>query len=341
MATQFERFNPKAVRACAWAVLGLLCLAVPIQAKAQEGGALGAGVTALNAGKYDNAVRQLSTAIASSSISPGEAAKALYLRGIAYRKLNQPARSISDLGAAMWLGLPPSDRLKAQVNRGLAYRAAGLNEQGEAELAAAKKSNSDEVARLIAEDGGATSNNTAIAAFSTEVRAADAGSSSSAALNESGPSFASTVTAANTPPPGRAPDASPNWSTSVSNGPSTSAPPPPREERAPAPGSWSTTTTDASAGDSSSGGSRVGRWINSWKGDSSSEAPPPQAETAPAPRATTEAPPRPQASAPSSGWDAQNSDRHRGREARGRRRWRLLYITARRKPLPGRGRSSL
>lgn len=299
MATQFERFNPMTLRACAWAVLGLLCFAAPIQAKAQEGGALAAGVTALNAGKYDNAVRQLSTAIASSSISPGEAAKALFLRGIAYRKLNQPARSISDLGAAMWLGLPPSDRLKAQVNRGLAYRAAGLNEQGEAELAAAKKSNGDEVARLIAEDGGATSNNTAIAAFSTEVRAADAGSTPS---GDSGPGFASTVTAANTPP-GRAADASPNWSTSVSNGPSASSPPPPRES-APAAGSWSTTTTDASADSSSSGGSRVGRWINSWKGDSSSDAPPPQAENAPPPRAAVEAPPRSQA-APSSGWDAQ------------------------------------
>jgi hypothetical protein len=303
MATQFEPSNPKAARACFWAVLALLCLAAAIPAKAQEGGAIAGGVAALNSGKYDSAVRQLSTAIASSSITPGEAAKALYLRGIAYRKMNQPARSISDLGAAMWLGLPPSDRLKAQVNRGLAYRAAGLAEQGEAELAAAKKSNSEEVARLIAEDGGATSNNTAIAAFSTEVRAADAGSSS-AASNNSGPSFSSTVTAANTPPPGRAADASPNWSTSVSNAPSTAAPPPPREEKAPAPGSWSTTTTDASAESSSSGSSRVGRWINSWKGDSNSDSPPPQAESAPPPRAATEAPSRPQA-APSSGWDAQ------------------------------------
>ncbi len=301
MATQFERFNPKAVRACVWAVLGLLCLAATFPAKAQEGGALAGGVAALNSGKYDSAVRQLSTAIASSSISPGEAAKALFLRGLAYRKMNQPARSISDLGAAIWLGLPPSDRLKAQVNRGLAYRAAGLNEQGEAELAAAKKANSEEVARLIAEDGGATSNNTAIAAFSTEVRAADGGSSSSPASNDSGPGFASTVTAP--PPPSRTADASPNWSTSVSSGPSTSAPPPPREEKAPAAGSWSTTTTDAAADDSSSGSSRVGRWINSWKGDSSSDAPPPQAESAPPPRAAEPAP-RAQA-APSSGWDAQ------------------------------------
>ena len=103
---------------------------------------------------------------------------------------------------------------------------------------------------------------------------------------------------------GRAADASPNWSTSVSSGPSTSAPPPPREEKAPAAGSWSTTTTDAAADNSSSGSSRVGRWINSWKGDSSSEAPAPQAESAPPPRAAEPAP-RAQAAAPSSGWDAQ------------------------------------
>jgi hypothetical protein len=303
MATKFEPFNSISLRASIGVVLtALLCIAVP--ASAQEGGALAGGVAALNSGKYDSAVRQLSTAIASNGISPGEAAKALYLRGIAYRKMNQPARSISDLGAAMWLGLPPPDRLKAQVNRGLAYRAAGLSEQGEAELAAAKKANSDETARLIAEDGGATSNNTAIAAFSTEVRAADAGSSSSAASNDSDPGFASTVTAP--PPSSRTADASPNWSTSVSGGPSTSAPPPPRAESAPAAGSWSATTTDASADNSSSGSSRVGRWINSWRGESSSDAPPPQAGSAPPPpRAAAEAPPRSQSQAPSSGWDAQ------------------------------------
>jgi hypothetical protein len=305
MATQFEPFKPKAGRACVWAILGVLCLAATIPAKAQEGGAIAGGVAALNSGKYDSAVRQLSTAIASSNIAPGEAAKALYLRGIAYRKMNQPARSISDLGAAMWLGLPPSDRLKAQVNRGLAYRAAGLSEQGEAELAAAKKANSGETARLIAEDGGASSNNTQIAAFSTEVRAADAGPSSTAP-SSSGPGFASTVTAPPAPTPSRTADASSNWSTSVSSGGSTSAPPPPREEKARAPGSWSTTTTtDAPTESSSSGSSRVGRWINSWKGDSNSDAPPQAPESAPPPRATTEAAPRAQVAAPSSGWDAQ------------------------------------
>src|SRR5262245_22057494 len=116
MATQFTPLNSwRARRRLGVLALFTLFCAVSTSASAQESGALASGVAALNAGKYDNAVRQLSNAIGSSGISPGEAAKALYLRGIAYRKLNQPARSISDLGAAMFLGLPPADRLKAQV----------------------------------------------------------------------------------------------------------------------------------------------------------------------------------------------------------------------------------
>ena len=38
---------------------------------------------------------------------------ALYLRGIAYRKMGESARAIADLGAAIWLGLPAPDKVKA------------------------------------------------------------------------------------------------------------------------------------------------------------------------------------------------------------------------------------
>ena len=60
-------------------------------------------------GKYDAAVRQLSSTINAEEVSPSDAAQALYLRGIAYRKLGESARAIADLGAAMWLGLPGPD----------------------------------------------------------------------------------------------------------------------------------------------------------------------------------------------------------------------------------------
>ena len=99
-----------------------------------------------------------------------EAARALYLRGIAYRKLGQPARALSDLGAAIFLGLPDEDRVKALVNRGLAYQAAGLSSQGDAEIAQARRvGGSGAVDQLIAEGGGTPASAASVAAFSTSV----------------------------------------------------------------------------------------------------------------------------------------------------------------------------
>ncbi|MGV1013845.1 MAG: hypothetical protein ACOYB4_02630, partial [Methyloceanibacter sp.] len=165
-------------------------------AQAQEAG-LKNGAAALNAGNYDNAVRLLSSTVNSDGASPGDAAKALYLRGIAYRKLGQPSRAIADIGAAIWLGLPGSDRVRAQVNRGLAYRAAGLSKEAEADFVAARKSGgSGEVDKIIAQDGAGS---TAVAAFSTEVRP------------ESAAAPAQTAVATRS-----APTAPGDWSTSVS-----------------------------------------------------------------------------------------------------------------------------
>ena len=143
-------------------------LAIFNLAQAEEAG-LKNGAASLAGGKYDAAVRQFSAAINADSAAPGEAAKALYLRGIAYRKLNQPARAIADFGAAMWLGLPEGDRVKALVNRGLAYQSAGLAKEGEADIALARKSGGGGVDQLIAEGGGSAEGAASIAAFSTSV----------------------------------------------------------------------------------------------------------------------------------------------------------------------------
>src|SRR6266481_2867011 len=95
------------------------------------------------------------------------------------------SRAIADLGAAIWLGLPDQDRVKALVNRGLAFQAAGLSSQGEAELAQARKvGGSGAVDQLIAEGGGSAGTTADIAAFATEVRAEDQGGSSAAARAE-------------------------------------------------------------------------------------------------------------------------------------------------------------
>ena len=70
------------IRACAL-LLGVSLVLVGMPAQAQDG--LKSGAASLSAGKYDAAVRQLSAAINSSGSSAGQAAKALYLRGDAYR----------------------------------------------------------------------------------------------------------------------------------------------------------------------------------------------------------------------------------------------------------------
>src|SRR5262249_56415672 len=99
--------------------------------------------------KYDAAVRQFSATINADNVAPPEAAKALYLRGIAYHKLNQPSRAIADFSAAMWLGLPEGDRVKALVNRGLAYQSAGLAKGSGTRIALGRKAGRGEVGQLI------------------------------------------------------------------------------------------------------------------------------------------------------------------------------------------------
>jgi tetratricopeptide (TPR) repeat protein len=155
--------------------LAALCLVAP--ARAQDDGGLGAGASAFSAGKYDTAVKQLSAALRSESIKPSTAAKALYFRGIAYQKIGQPSRAIADLGAALWLGLSSSERVQALVNRSLAYRAAGLKREADAELSLARKEDKNrEVDQLLADGGGGGGGGTAaIAAFSTEVQEEETG----------------------------------------------------------------------------------------------------------------------------------------------------------------------
>jgi tetratricopeptide (TPR) repeat protein len=297
-------------------ILGtLLAVLVPTaiaSAIAEEGGAsaaLSGGTTALSGGKYESAVKQLSAALNGDKISPGEAAKAFYLRGIAYQKLGQSARAIADLGAAIWLGLPASDRVKAQVNRGLAFRAAGLNSQAEAEIASARKDDQGgEVDRLLADGGGPASSTASIAAFATELRADGQGvtastsrvSAADARANaEPMPSFGSTVMGGQASPPPRAgapapqptrtADASAQRTTPTAN---SEEQPSARQTAAPTPSAWSTSvsqsgnqaqleptvTSDAAADTSSGGGNRLTRWWGSLKSSAGSQSAPPPSE---------------------------------------------------------------
>ena len=250
----------------------LLALCVPLHApgaSAQESTALKQGAASLEAGKYETAVRQLTAAVNAENASAADAAKALYLRGMANRKLGQQARAISDLGAAVWLGLAGADRTKALINRGLAYRAAGLTQQAEAEIALARKSgSSSEVEKLIAEDGGPAPSAGAVTAFSTEVR--------SESEAETVSPFATPAPTPAAPPP------------SSAEAPAAAPASKPRESS-----SWSTSVDDGSA-PASSGGNRLTRWFSSVTGPSDApQPPPPPTETAS------------RQTAPTTGWGAQ------------------------------------
>jgi hypothetical protein len=294
MADHRKSFRPRRLafggrnlqRAALFAAAILLC-AGATSTHAQDGG-LKNGAASLAAGKYDAAIRQLSATINSESASTDDAAKALYLRGIAYRKLGEPARAAADLGAAIWLGLPEGDRVKALVNRGLAYKAAGLAREGEVELAAARKlGGSGAVDTIIAEGGGAPEGAAAIAAFATEVRP------------ESAPSFSAEAAPPVESPPTRTANASP--------------------------GAWNTSVADE-AQPSGSGGNRLTRWFGSLTDSPSSEtaapAPPPESPaqaSAPAPRP---------AAAPTTGWSTTTEGQGAPAEAssgEGTSRWARLF----------------
>jgi SPOR domain len=300
-------FGGRSIPAACLLAASLILAAVPSALRAEEAG-LKNGAASLAAGKYDAAVRQLSATVNSSSASPSNAAKALYLRGIAYRKLGESARAVADLGAAIWLGLPQDDRVKALVNRGLAYRAAGLSKEGEAELAAARKlGGSRTVDDLVAEGGGAPEGAAAIAAFATEVRPGDDdASSASRPRSKSVTSFRTAATGDQAPPP-------------------SSEPPPPRTADA-SPGTWSTSVDNGSQPSSSSGGNRLTRWFGSLT-DSSSESTAPAPQPAPAQTAKPPKPSAPPAAASSSSWSTSTETQEASSAGAGetQSRWSRLF----------------
>lgn len=243
----------------ALALLGAL-MVVPDGAVSQEIG-LKRGEASLGVGQYEDAVRQLSATVNDSKSTPEQAAKALYLRGIAYRKLGFPGQAISDIGAAVWLGLSGSDKTRALVNKGLAYRAAGLSSQAEDALAQARRSSgAGEVDRLVSQDGGAQP----IGSGSSDIVAS--GSPGGSIWNSIVPSFGSSSSS----------------SASSSSSPGSTAEPAQAEQpqetqtaaAAPSTG-WNAEVSDASSEPS---GNAVSRWFGSLTGDS---APAPTAPIAP------------------------------------------------------------
>lgn len=91
------------------------------------------GVNALGQGRTDAAVSSLTSALSASSLPQAQTARALYYRGVAYRRQNKPALAISDLTNALWVkgGLTEEQRADALQQRSAAFREAGLPDQGD------------------------------------------------------------------------------------------------------------------------------------------------------------------------------------------------------------------
>ena len=91
-----------------------------------------AGVTAYQAGRHDEAVNQLNVAVKAGGLAGPAMARALYYRGAAFHAKGMPGQAISDLTSALWFkgGLDDKERSEATRIRGDAYRAAGLDPQG-------------------------------------------------------------------------------------------------------------------------------------------------------------------------------------------------------------------
>ena len=102
--------------------------AQPDQAAAQR--AYAAGTKSFESGDMAAAEQQLSVALGNGGLPNAQMARALYLRGSAYRRLGRPAQAISDLTSAVWRkgGLYETDKKKATEERQLAYREAGLGD---------------------------------------------------------------------------------------------------------------------------------------------------------------------------------------------------------------------
>jgi cell division septation protein DedD len=87
-----------------------------------------AALKQVQAGRAEQAVQALTATLSAGNLPPALMAKALYVRGLAYRRQGRSAQAISDLNSALWLkgGLGGEDRVEATKERSAAYADAGL-----------------------------------------------------------------------------------------------------------------------------------------------------------------------------------------------------------------------
>src|SRR5262249_1691008 len=73
----------------------------PDPAEAQR--AIESAMKQVQAGRPEQAVQAMTATLSAGNLPPGLMAKALYVRGLAYRRQGRSAQAISDLNSALWL----------------------------------------------------------------------------------------------------------------------------------------------------------------------------------------------------------------------------------------------
>jgi tetratricopeptide (TPR) repeat protein len=91
---------------------------------------LDAGIKAYQDGDTKQALRAFDVALRGGALNSQQVARALYYRGLVYRKDGKQALAISDLTNAIWLkdGLSPDEKQQAMQDRLAAYKDAGISD---------------------------------------------------------------------------------------------------------------------------------------------------------------------------------------------------------------------
>jgi cell division septation protein DedD len=102
--------------------------------------AIEAALKQLQAGRPELALQSMTSTLSGGNLPPAIMAKALYVRGMAFRQQRRPAQAISDFNSALWLkgGLGADDRSAAVKERTAAYADAGLGDSGDSDGASTK-----------------------------------------------------------------------------------------------------------------------------------------------------------------------------------------------------------
>lgn len=144
------------------------------------------GIKSFEAGSSNTAVQSLSRALSSGTLGSKDMAKALYYRGLSYRKQGKQAQAISDLTSAIWLknGLSETEKAKAVAERAKAYSAAGVRQAKAKTAAAAPATKPTPSTAGVAQ--AATQAKQKVAAVAAPARTAAAQTSANTAIDPAG-----------------------------------------------------------------------------------------------------------------------------------------------------------